>query len=110
MTRKKILKKIIEAIGFITIDDYEVEVNEIRAILGDFKMYDYTLLENKFNPLLRLLSVILTDSELDECLLFVKAGEYGVAFEPLCVMLEETGKSFLNPCSRLFPNWGNTCK
>lgn len=59
LTQKKILKKIIRAAGFITIDD--LEVNEVRGIysyFGDCKMYDYSLLEKKLNTLLSLLSGI----------------------------------------------------
>jgi hypothetical protein len=56
------------------------------------KMCDYESLERKFHRLLDLLREVLTESEMEECLLFLNAGEYGIALETLCAIFEEEKK------------------
>ena len=54
---------------------------------------DYTAMELELTRLLKALDGVFTSSEIAEVEQFLKAGEYGVAFETLCGIAKEENRS-----------------
>ncbi|MEW5978411.1 MAG: MafI family immunity protein [Acidobacteriota bacterium] len=55
-------------------------------------MVDLAATETSLRGLLEALGTTLTDSERNEVMHFLDVGEYGVALETLCAIIEEEGK------------------
>ena len=55
-------------------------------------MYDYRLIEEQLQTILSSLGLLLSEAELEEAQHFIDVGEYGLAFETLCGIIDEEQK------------------
>ena len=64
----------------------------IRLVTPEIVMYNYRLIENQLQAILSSLGLLLSEAELEEVQHFIDVGEYGLAFETLCGIIDEERK------------------
>jgi hypothetical protein len=72
------------------------------------KNQHFNQIEILFNKLLQLLFAIFTESEMKEVQEFIDVGEYGVALETLCFIIDEENKVITNRVYDLIAELGTS--
>lgn len=76
------------------------------ATQGKKIMYDYLQIENKLKKVLLWLEIVLSRAEKAEVDDFINVGEYGLAFETLCFILQEKKKPISTEVYELLQDLG----
>jgi len=65
-------------------------------------------IENLFENIFQLLNTIFSKSEIEEVKSFIDVGEYGIAFETLCFIIDEENKTITKEAFALIETLGTS--